>query len=147
MIRVLVADDQALLRGSLRLLVDSTPDLTAVGEAGTGTEAVELAVREQPDVILMDIRMPGIDGIEATRQITNASQTAAVTTSVKGRASGASSAVQDFLPAGRDGRAGLAARHPPQHHRCQHEADDRPREQDAECGQVAPRVADFHRRH
>ena len=71
MIRVLVADDQALLRGSLRLLVDSAPDLTAVGEAGTGAEAVTLAVSEQPDVVLMDIRMPGTDGVAATSQITS----------------------------------------------------------------------------
>ncbi|MFH8383762.1 response regulator [Kitasatospora sp. NPDC018058] len=70
MIRVLVADDQALVRGSFRVLVDTAPDLEAVGEAATGAEAVELAGRERPDVILMDIRMPVLDGIEATRRIT-----------------------------------------------------------------------------
>jgi DNA-binding NarL/FixJ family response regulator len=68
-IRVLVADDQALVRGSFRVLVDTAPGLVAVGEAGTGTEAVALARSTRPDVVLMDIRMPGMDGIEATRQI------------------------------------------------------------------------------
>jgi DNA-binding NarL/FixJ family response regulator len=77
-IRVLVADDQALVRGSFRILVDTASDLTSVGEAATGTEAVEIARREKPDIVLMDIRMPGTDGIEATRQITADPATAAV---------------------------------------------------------------------
>jgi DNA-binding NarL/FixJ family response regulator len=77
-IRVLVADDQALLRGSFRLLVDTAPDLSCVGEAATGAEAVILARRERPDVVLMDIRMPGMDGIEATGQISASADAAAV---------------------------------------------------------------------
>ena len=74
-IRVLIADDQALVRAGFRLLIDVTPDLVAVGEAADGTEAVALARREQPDVVLMDIRMPELDGIQATRLITGSPAT------------------------------------------------------------------------
>jgi DNA-binding NarL/FixJ family response regulator len=72
-VRVLVADDQALLRSSFRLLIDSTPGMEVVGEAGNGEEAVRLAASTRPDVVLMDIRMPVVDGIEATRRICAAS--------------------------------------------------------------------------
>jgi DNA-binding NarL/FixJ family response regulator len=68
-ISVLVADDQTLLRGSLRVLLDTEPGFVAVGEAGTGAQAVALAEEHRPDVVLMDIRMPELDGIEATRRI------------------------------------------------------------------------------
>jgi DNA-binding NarL/FixJ family response regulator len=77
-IRVLIADDQALLRGSFRILLETTTDLQVVGEARTGTEAVELGRRERPDVVLMDIRMPQLDGIEATRHLCGSPETAGV---------------------------------------------------------------------
>jgi DNA-binding NarL/FixJ family response regulator len=70
MIRVLLADDQTLIRAGFRVLVESATDLEVVGEATTGREAVEMARKLRADVVLMDIRMPDLDGIEATRQIT-----------------------------------------------------------------------------
>jgi DNA-binding NarL/FixJ family response regulator len=69
MIRVLLADDQALIRAGFRVLVDAAEDLQVVGEATDGRQAVDLARRERADVVLMDIRMPGVDGLEATRRI------------------------------------------------------------------------------
>jgi len=68
-IRVLLADDQQLMREGLRVLLDLTPDIRVVGEAGNGAEAVERVQALQPDVVLMDVRMPGLDGVAATRRL------------------------------------------------------------------------------
>jgi DNA-binding NarL/FixJ family response regulator len=77
MIRVVVADDQALVRSGFCVLLRSESDIEVVGEAANGLEAVQLARREKPDVILMDIRMPEMDGLEATRLITTDASTSA----------------------------------------------------------------------
>ena len=69
MIRVLIADDQALVRGGVRMIVEAQPDMEVAGEAQDGREAVELARELAPDVALVDVRMPGVDGIEATRRL------------------------------------------------------------------------------
>ena len=69
MIRILLADDQALIRAGFRALLNAEPDMVVVAECGTGADAVMLAARERPDIVLMDIRMPQGDGLDATRKI------------------------------------------------------------------------------
>ncbi|MFB4303048.1 response regulator [Actinomadura sp. NTSP31] len=71
-VRVLIADDQDLVRAGFSMIIEARDDLTVVGEAGDGESAVRLAARLAPDVVLMDVRMPGLNGIEATRRITAA---------------------------------------------------------------------------
>jgi DNA-binding NarL/FixJ family response regulator len=73
-VRILVVDDQELLRTAFRALIDAEADMQVVGEAGDGAEAVELAARARPDVVVMDVRMPVMNGIEATQQITSAAE-------------------------------------------------------------------------
>jgi DNA-binding NarL/FixJ family response regulator len=69
MIRVVMADDEAMVREGLRLILDAQPDITVVGEAGTGEDVLDATRRLRPDVVLMDIRMPGMDGITATSRL------------------------------------------------------------------------------
>ena len=69
MIRVLLADDQALVRGGFRLILDAEPDIEVIAEAADGSQAIGKALESRPDVVLMDIRMPVLDGIQATRQL------------------------------------------------------------------------------
>ena len=79
-VRVLVVDDQPLLRTGFRMILESEPDIVVVGEACDGVEAVQEAGRLQPDVVLMDIRMPRLDGVEATRRIVNGTRVLILTT-------------------------------------------------------------------
>jgi DNA-binding NarL/FixJ family response regulator len=79
-IRVGLADDQALVRAGFRMIVESQPGMVVAGEAGDGQAAIELVRRERPDVMLMDIRMPRVDGIEATRQVAGATRVVILTT-------------------------------------------------------------------
>ena len=77
-ISVLIADDQVLVREGLRMLLEAEPDITVAGEAGNGSEAIAAARKLDPDVVLMDVRMPDMDGIEATAQLVRAGSRARI---------------------------------------------------------------------
>lgn len=80
MIRVALADDQSLVRTGFRMIVQSQPDMEVVGEAADGQEAIDLVRKGRPDVVLMDVRMPRVDGIEATRQVAATTRVVILTT-------------------------------------------------------------------
>ncbi len=80
LIKVVLADDQTLVRTGFRMIVQSQPDMQVVGEAADGREAIDLARRERPDVVLMDIRMPHVDGIQATREVAGIARVVILTT-------------------------------------------------------------------
>ena len=80
MIRVAIADDQAMVRAGFRMIVESQHDMRVAGEAADGQEAIELVRRERPDVVLMDIRMPKLDGIAATKQVVGQTRVVILTT-------------------------------------------------------------------
>jgi DNA-binding NarL/FixJ family response regulator len=80
LIRVAIVDDQAMVRAGFRMIVESQPDMGIAGEAADGQEAIDLVRRERPDVVLMDIRMPRVDGISATREIASATRVVILTT-------------------------------------------------------------------
>src|SRR5260370_26110717 len=80
MIRIAIADDQALVRSGFRMIVESQPDMQVAGEAADGQEAIDLVRREKPDVVLMDIRMPRMDGLAATRQVASTTRVVILTT-------------------------------------------------------------------
>jgi len=79
-IRVAIVDDQAMVRAGFRMIVESQPDIQVAGEAGDGNEAIDLVRRVRPDVVLMDIRMPNVDGIQATREVAATTRVVILTT-------------------------------------------------------------------